>query len=87
MTVKCSAPDQSLFFFDGSIQLSSADEPAALSLDNFLPRGATMQGCGPKGVLALVLYTGADCKLVLNQGRYKYKTSNTEVNLNYIFLA
>ena len=46
-----------------------------------------MQGCGEKGVLALILYTGKDSKLVLNQGNYKYKTSNTEVNLNLIFLA
>lgn len=46
-----------------------------------------MQGCGPKGVLALVLFTGKDTKLVLNQGNYKYKMSNTEVNLNLIFLA
>jgi len=46
-----------------------------------------MQGTGAKGILALVLYTGSDTKLVLNQGNYKYKTSNTEINLNLIFLA
>lgn len=38
-------------------------------------------------MLALVLYTGVDTKIVLNQGRYKYKTSNTEINLNLIFLG
>ena len=46
-----------------------------------------MQGTGDGGVLALVLYTGRDSKLVLNQGKYKYKTSNTEVNLNWIFFG
>lgn len=61
-------------------------QPVALALDNFLPRGATMQGTG-EGVLAMVLYTGNDSKLVLNQGRYKYKTSNTETNLNKIFIG
>jgi len=45
-----------------------------------------MQGCGDKGVLALVVYTGNETKLVLNQGRYKFKMSNTEVNLNLILL-
>ena len=45
-----------------------------------------MQGCGKQGVLVLVVYTGKETKLVLNQGAYKYKTSNTEVNLNLIFL-
>lgn len=59
----------------------------AFTPDNFLPRGATMQGTGAKGILALVLYTGNDTKLVLNQGKYKYKTSNTEINLNIIFAA
>ena len=58
-----------------------------LTLDNFLPRGATMQGTGANGVLALVLYTGSESKLVLNQGKYKYKTSKTEINLNLIFLG
>ena len=46
-----------------------------------------MQGTGETGVLVLVLYTGVDSKLVLNQGKYKYKMSNTEVNLNLIFVA
>ena len=34
-----------------------------------------------------MLYTGKDSKLVLNQGKYKYKTSNTEINMNKIFIA
>ena len=45
-----------------------------------------MQGTGETGILALVLYTGSESKLVLNQGLYKYKTSKTEINLNLIFL-
>ena len=46
-----------------------------------------MQGTGETGVLALVTYTGANTKLVLNQGLYKYKRSNTEKNLNMIFMG
>ena len=59
----------------------------ALQLENLLLRGATMQGTGESGVLALVLYTGKDSKLVLNQGKYKYKMSNTEKDLNMIFVG
>ena len=44
-----------------------------------------MQGTGETGIIALVLYTGSESKLVLNQGLYKYKTSNTEIKLNLIF--
>ena len=44
-----------------------------------------MQGTGENGIIALVTYTGRETKQVLNQGRYKYKTSNTEVNLNWLF--
>ena len=44
-----------------------------------------MQGTGETGIIALVLYTGSESKLVLNQGLYKYKMSNTEINLNLIF--
>ena len=45
-----------------------------------------MQGCGKEGVLVMVLYTGKETKLILNQGKYKYKTSNTEINLNLMIL-
>ena len=84
--VKCATPNQSLFYFEGSISTPEG-KMIAFTPENFLPRGATMQGTGAKGILALVLYTGNDTKLVLNQGKYKYKTSNTEINLNIIFAA
>ena len=45
-----------------------------------------MHETGAAGVLALVIYAGSDTKLVLNQGKYKYKTSNTEIDMNYIFV-
>jgi len=44
-----------------------------------------MQGTGEAGILALVTYTGKETKQVLNQGQYRYKTSNTEVDLNWLF--
>jgi len=44
-----------------------------------------MKNVGEGGVFALVLYTGKDTKINLNQGNYKYKSSSTEKNLNLIF--
>ena len=65
LKVLCSKPDQSLFFFEGVIKMPGKFPQAEITLENFLPRGAMMQGTGD-GVLALVLYTGKDSKIVLN---------------------
>jgi len=46
-----------------------------------------MQGTGLDGIIALVLFTGIQSKIVLNQGHYKYKTSKTEIKMNYIFVG
>ena len=46
-----------------------------------------MQGTGKDGIIALVLFTGIQSKIVLNQGHYKYKTSKTEIKMNYIFVG
>jgi hypothetical protein len=50
-------------------------------LENFLPRGAILRNSGI-GILALAIYTGPDTKLILNQGKLKYKKSNVEKTLN-----
>jgi len=38
-------------------------------------------------MLAIVVYTGKDSKIILNQGNYSYKYSSIEKKLNKIFLA
>ena len=56
-----------------------------ITLENFIPRGALVRG--PKGgVVVLVVATGVDTKLVLNQGKPYYKISSTEKSMNIIFL-
>lgn len=48
ISVFCPAPDQSLFYFEGAIQLPNPKDKTAMlqsygmTLENFLPRGATM---------------------------------------------
>lgn len=37
-------------------------------------------------MLALVVYTGKESKIILNQGSYRYKFSSIEIAMNKIFL-
>lgn len=51
-------------------------------MPNFIPHGALVQN---SQILGLVVYTGDDTKLKLNQGHYKYKFSQIEIKMNKIF--
>lgn len=51
-----------------------------LSLVNFVPRGSILKHSDD--VYALVLFTGPETKLVLNQGKYKFKNSHITNQLN-----
>jgi len=51
-------------------------------LKQFLPRGSHLRNSGK--VKALVLFTSTDCKLVLNEGAYKFKQSQLDRNINYL---
>lgn len=62
---------------------SKKSEHYNLGLSNFIPRGALVMNCK---MLAVVVYTGADSKIILNQGHYSYKYSSIEKKLNRIFL-
>jgi magnesium-transporting ATPase (P-type) len=53
-----------------------------LGLSNFIPRGAIVCNCE---MLAIVVYTGKDSKIIMNQGHYSYKYSSIEKKLNRIF--
>jgi len=51
-----------------------------LELRNFIPRGSILKNSGE--VYAMILYTGPDTKLVLNQGKYKFKNSHLAKKVN-----
>lgn len=61
---------------------SQNTEKYNLGLSNFIPRGALCMNCT---MLAVVVYTGIDSKIILNQGHYSYKYSSIEKKLNKIF--
>lgn len=55
---------------------------ANMGLTQFIPRGALVQNCQ---MVAVVVYTGQDSKIILNQGHYSYKRSSMEKKMNKIF--
>ena len=72
-------PDKSLYSFKGQANLSGESTRVTdLELKNFIPRGSTLKNSSDVYVMAL--YTGTDTKMVLNQGKYKFKISH----LNYL---
>ena len=87
----CCEPNPDLFYFDGLAEINSASDNEVihkqLTLDNFLPRGSILRNTGGSGILVLTLYTGSDSKLILNQGKTKYKRSNADITLNKIFVT
>jgi len=75
------APHKDIYFFEGQIfdrQTNKCDE---LSLKQFIPKGCTIKNS--KEVFGLVIYTGKDTKLVLNQGKYIQKMSHMSMLMNY----
>ena len=55
-----------------------------LSLNQFLHRGSYIENSGH--VVALVVYTGTDSKLIMNLGKYVFKMSSFEKILNRIMV-
>ena len=53
-----------------------------LDLKQFLHRGAQLKNSNY--IDAIVLYTGAHTKLVLNQGKYEFKMSQLDRSINII---
>jgi len=47
-----------------------------LDLKQFVPRGAHVRNS--EHLYLLVLYTGNDTKLILNQGKYRFKQSHVD---------
>jgi len=87
INISCELPNPNLYHFEGSLQIVNRTPKKSdafnLGLMNFIPRGALVMNCK---MLAIVVYTGVDSKIILNQGHYSYKYSSIEKKLNSIFL-
>lgn len=91
--VECDAPNPHLYAFRGTIHyenfdeagnLVNADEKEAVTNDNVLLRGCMLRNT--KWAIGLVVYTGAESKVVLNGGITPAKKSriSRELNLSVI---
>ena len=79
LLVNCIPPVKELYYFEGRLRAKFPDQPEFrqdLSLNQFLHRGSYIENSGH--VIAMVVYTGVDSKLILNLGKYVYKMSSFE---------
>lgn len=87
LSLSCITPQKELYYFEGRMRACLPDEPEFkmnLSLNQFLHRGSYVENSG--SVIAVVVYTGTDSKLILNLGKYVYKMSSFDKILNTIMV-
>lgn len=72
---------------DIAYDVEAKNEKLKFNLDllNFLHRGATIKNSGK--VFVMVLYTGKESKIMMNNGKYKFKKSGVEKKLNLLVLC
>uniref|UniRef100_A0A914HZA1 Phospholipid-transporting ATPase n=1 Tax=Globodera rostochiensis TaxID=31243 RepID=A0A914HZA1_GLORO len=77
--IECEPPNRRVNEFTGTLRVDN-DEPALLSIDQFLLRGAKLKNC--HWVFGVVVYTGHDSRLMMNSTRAPLKTSRIDVITN-----
>jgi len=78
--VQCQPPNANLYQFSAVASWKGGRYEA--DLKQFLPRGSHLRNSNK--VTVLVLFTSTDCKLVMNEGSYKFKQSQLDRNINYL---
>jgi len=81
-TLKFGPPDENLYSFNGSLAIG--DKPIALTAKQLLLRGAMLKNTD--WIIGIVVYTGAETKLMKNSGGSSYKQSNIETLMNKMIL-
>ena len=67
-------PMKNLYKFDGIVKEAGNNIENSIDLKSFIPRGSTVKNS--EDVYAIVMYTGKDTKLSLNEGKYNFKISD-----------
>lgn len=89
-------PLKELYHFKGQLMIDDTSSSATmggkngpisylLDLKNFIHRGCMVKHSGK--VYALIIATGKETKIMLNQGRYKLKKSRMEFSLNILVIC
>ena len=81
-TLKFGPPDENLYSFNGSLAIGK--KPIALTAKQLLLRGAMLKNTD--WIIGIVVYTGAETKLMKNSGGSSYKQSNIETLMNKMIL-
>ena len=87
LSMNCIAPTKELYYFEGRLKACLPDQPdfkMNLDLNQFLHRGSFVENSGH--VVAMVVYTGTESKLIMNLGKYVFKMSSFEKILNRIMI-
>ncbi len=61
-------PHKDIYKFEGVMKDQASNKENTIELKQFIPRGAIVENS--VDVYALIVYTGVETKLVLNQGKY-----------------
>lgn len=77
MSIEIDQPIKDIYKFHGV--LSNKDSQLILDLKQFMPRGSYLRNSDD--VFVMVVYTGEETKMVMNQGQYQFKISK----LMYMF--
>ena len=75
LTVDAEAPIKDIYRFDGTV-----NGKFKADLKQFLPRGSYIKNSND--VYAIVVYTGVETKLVMNQGKYNFKVATLTNQFN-----
>ena len=79
-SVRSEKPNNRLYRFEGTIRLLDHIMPVPLDNNNVILRGCALKNTS--WVLAVVIFTGADCKLMMNSKAPPHKRSNVERRVN-----
>lgn len=87
MHVETVKPIKDLYSYKGQLHFDMEGESKVVNIDlnSFLHRGSFLENT--ESVLALVIHTGTDTKMMMNMGKYKFKQSRFEKVLNGILIG
>jgi phospholipid-translocating ATPase len=83
-TIECEAPNELLNQFEGVLTWKNG-ETCSLDNDKMLLRGCRLRNT--KWCYGLVVFAGADTKLMKNGGKTKFKQTHIDKLLNYLIIG
>jgi len=83
--IKCENPNNSIYKFEGTIDIKGMKETISLGPDNLLLRGMNLRNT--EDVYGIVVFTGHDTKVMKNSAAAVYKLSKLDLMMNHSILV